>query len=235
MIPKLNDTPLYEVTIPSTGEIQRFRPYLVREEKVLLMAYESKDNKTIMQAIMDTIQACLPNIDVSKLSLYDIEYLFTKIRGKSVGESVPLKIKCKTCEKNNEVEVNIDALSSETFERESKIKITDSVSVLMHHPDYIDVLNDPELMNFNTKQPERVVKSVAKSIQKIYTDDSVIDTKEESEKEVLDFVESLDEKQFKKLLDFLRLAPRISFDVDFICEHCKSENKLNIQDQQTFF
>lgn len=235
MIPKLNDKPLYDIVIPSTGETHRFRPYLVKEEKILLMAFESEDRKTIMKAIVDTIQACMPEIDILNLTVYDIEYLFTKIRGKSVGESVDLKIKCKHCESQNEVEVNIDDLDTSTFERSKKIAITNDVSVLMCHPSYEDVLQDPELSSIDTKQPQRLIRSVVKSIQKIYTADTVINAKEESEEDMVEFVESLDQHQFKSLLGFLLDSPRISFDASFDCEHCGKHNEMIIQDQKTFF
>jgi len=236
MIPKLNDKPLYDVTIPSTGETTRFRPYLVKEEKILLMAFESDDRKTILKAIVDTIQACLDkNIDPSELTLYDVEYLFTKIRGKSVGEVVPLEVKCKECGESNPVDVNIDNLQTETGVREKRIPITDGISVLMKQPSYVDMLNDPDIVSTDTSQPERIVRSVAMSISKIYTEDFVTDAKEEDENELVEFVESLDQNQFKQLFEFIQNAPKVRFEVNFDCKKCGTKNEFKVEDERTFF
>src|SRR6056300_818118 len=111
-LPKLNETPKYEVEIPSTGKTVRFRPYLVKEEKVLMMAFESGDQKAALRAIVDTIEACIVDkIDATNLATFDVEYLFTQIRSKSVGESSTLMIKCKECEKQNEYKFDVSQVN----------------------------------------------------------------------------------------------------------------------------
>ena len=103
-LPKLNATPKHEMVVPSTGKTVMFRPYLVKEEKILLMAFETKDEKTAMQAMLDTIDACVEGEYVkSKLTTFDIEYMFTQIRGKSVGESVNVNLICQECKTKNEM------------------------------------------------------------------------------------------------------------------------------------
>ena len=110
-LPKLNDTPKYSVKIPSTQKTVRFRPFLVKEEKVLLLAMESDDTKDIVLAILDTISACVAdNIDVKKLTTYDVEYLFTQIRAKSVGETTSVSIECESCKEKNQVTVDINSI-----------------------------------------------------------------------------------------------------------------------------
>jgi hypothetical protein len=237
MIPKLNDKPLFEVVIPSTGETHRFRPYLVKEEKVLLMAHMSGDRKTILKAISDTVESCLEkDVDFDGLTLYDVQYLFSKIRGKSVGEEVPLTIKCKHCGTDNEVSVNIDNLTSKVAEeREKKIDITSNVTVLVRHPSYNDMMNDPIILSTETTDPERMIRSVAKSIVKIFTDDDKVDVKDEPEELVVEFVESLDQKQFKKIMDFVRSAPSLEFDASFDCKECHEHNEVKVAEEQTFF
>jgi len=107
-LPKLNATPKHEMVVPSTGKTVMFRPYLVKEEKVLLMAFETKDEKTAMQAMLDTIDACVEGEYVkSKLTTFDIEYMFTQIRGKSVGESIDVNLTCSECKKQTEMNINL--------------------------------------------------------------------------------------------------------------------------------
>src|SRR5210317_1903295 len=110
-LPKLNDTPKYDIVIPSTKANVKFRPFLVKEQKVLLIAMESQDQTQILNAIVDTIRACAQSdINVAKLTAFDIEYLFTKIRSKSVGEKATVAIKCSECEHSNKVDVNLDKI-----------------------------------------------------------------------------------------------------------------------------
>ena len=107
-LPKLNATPKHEMVIPSTGKTVMFRPYLVKEEKILLMAFESQDEKTSMKAMLDTIDACVEGDYVkSKLTTFDIEYMFTQIRGKSVGESIEVKTKCSECETEQPMKIGL--------------------------------------------------------------------------------------------------------------------------------
>ena len=128
MIPKLNDKPQYEMTIPSTNTDIKFRPYLVKEEKVLMMAFESQDQKAALNAIVDTVRAC---VDTEKLKLYDVEYMFTKIRAKSVGENVKLIFTCSDCQTENTESVNIDNISVVGSDTENVIDINEDISVEM--------------------------------------------------------------------------------------------------------
>jgi len=116
-LPKLNDKPLYSITIPSTGQNVRFRPYLVKEEKILMMAMETKDPRAGVDAIIDTIVSCIDEpIDRKSLKIFDVEYLFIKIRGKSVGEVSKVSMKCKACEELNDVDINLDEIGKTAAE-----------------------------------------------------------------------------------------------------------------------
>ena len=108
-IPQINDTPSYEVQIPSTQQQLKFRPFLVKEQKILLLAMESEDEKQILGAITDTISSCSESqLDVNRLTTFDVEYLFTQIRSKSVGETSKVSVKCKHCEAANELSIQLD-------------------------------------------------------------------------------------------------------------------------------
>ena len=112
-LPKLNDQPKFEITVPSTKEIHRFRPFLVKEEKVLLIALESNDQRQMLNAIADTVDACSNgSVRVNELTTYDIEYLFTQLRGKSVGETTKLQMICKECENTTEAVINLDDINT---------------------------------------------------------------------------------------------------------------------------
>ena len=134
-LPKLNATPKHEMVVPSTGKTVMFRPYLVKEEKILLMAFETKDEKTAMQAMLDTIDACCEGDYVkSKLTTFDIEYMFTQIRGKSVGESVDVKLICKKCETKNDMNINLSELKIDVPQDVNNIiEVTDTISIELQY------------------------------------------------------------------------------------------------------
>ena len=131
-LPKLNSVPKFEVTVPSTQEVVKFRPFLVKEEKVLMMAVESQDLGASVKAVVDTIDACIEGgIDKKTLTTFDVEYLFTQIRTKSVGESAKFNLKCEKCEEDNEIKIDLDKvvvtfpdpMPSDEIELDENIKV----------------------------------------------------------------------------------------------------------------
>ena len=135
VLPKLNATPSHEMTIPSTQKVVNFRPYLVKEEKVLLLAFESKDQKKALSAMIGTIDACVSDtIDTSKLTMFDVEYMFTQIRSKSVGESTKVMIKCSECGHENEIGIDLSSANVDVPEVDNIIKISDEITVELRYP-----------------------------------------------------------------------------------------------------
>ena len=136
-LPELN-TARYEMVIPSTGETVSYRPYLVKEEKILMMAMESDDNKVIMKATTDVIKSCIyDDFDVDELTTFDVETIFLELRSKSVGEKIDLKVKCndEECDKVSDVVINFDDIERPVVSDEiSKIMLTDTVGVIMKYP-----------------------------------------------------------------------------------------------------
>jgi len=133
-LPKLNDNLKFEMTIPSTDKVVTYRPYLVKEEKILLSAFESQDQKQSMRAMVDTIVACVnESIKSSELSTFDVEYMFTQIRSKSVGEIANLMLKCNAegCDKSTETQVDLSTIEIEKTEVDNIIPITDDISIEM--------------------------------------------------------------------------------------------------------
>ena len=206
-LPKLNDVPKYELTIPSTGKTITFRPFLVKEQKILLMAMETKDQKQMLQAVSDTIDACLyDKINVRTLATFDIEYIFTQIRAKSVGESTEVSLICSECEHPNPVNINLEEIKVDTSE------IIDSLVVL----------NDQYTVQLM-------------SLDKLITEEEQIDFNDETEEEIKGFIESLNNEQFTKIMDYVNSLPTVSHDVDFKCENCGKENKVTMRGLQDFF
>ena len=230
-LPKLNDSPKYEIEVPSTGKVVRYRPYLVKEEKVLMIAFESGNQKQALQAIVDTLGACIQDkIDLSGLSTFDIEYLFTQIRSKSVGETSTVMLKCSSCEKQNEYSFDISSVKIEMPEVENVIEISPSISVELRYPSYESVINT----DLNAAEMEVGFNMVMNSIAAILTEEERIATEDVSRKELVEFVESMDQVQFKKLAEYLRLMPALEHEAKFTCLECGEDNELMLRGMQDF-
>lgn len=235
MLPKINDLPIYDVTIPSSGKTVRHRPYLVKEEKVLLTAIESKDKATTLKAIADTVLSCIKeDVDPNSLTLYDVEYLFAKIRAKSVGEKADIRLKCRKCEHSNDVQVDIDNLQIEDKPQKVKVDITDDIAVEMVQPSYLKMLSNDIIVNAKQRH-ERLIEVILESMTTMYTPDSRINLKEEPKEELIEFIESLNEQQFNKVKEFVDDAPKITYEIDFQCVSCNHENHISIEDEKDFF
>ena len=135
-LPKLNDAPKYEIAVPSTGQKVRYRPYLVKEEKVLMLAMESQDQRSALNAIVDTIESCVQDdLNTKDLTTFDVEYLFTQIRSKSVGETAKIGVTCTHCDQQNEIEIKLDDIKVGNPDGlETNIELTDNITLLMRWP-----------------------------------------------------------------------------------------------------
>lgn len=232
-LPKL-EAPKFNVTIPSSGENIEYRPYLVKEEKMLLLAMESNDEKQIMTAMTDLINVCTFNkVDAKKLPVFDIEYLFLKLRAKSVGETAALSLQCtkEGCEARTEVDVNMDLIEVMMPEKiQNKIEITDEVGM---------VLKFPTLATISTKkrnnQVDQMIDVLVACIDYIYDANDVYNASDETHESLVEFVESLNSDQFKKVQGFFENSPKVSTDVEWKCIECGHENSLKLEGLQSFF
>jgi ribosomal protein L44E len=231
-LPRVNELPLYDVTIPSSGVKTRFRPYLVKEEKTLMMAFETGSHEAGLNAVVDTINSCLDKpIPKDKLTTFDVEYLLLKIRSKSVGEKIDLKTNCKECEHTNDVTVNIDDIQMQGEKQDNVIKLTDEISVEMKYPSYTSVLN----INPENPSVEDTFNVLSLCIDAILTEEERILAKDESIEELLSFLDSLTTEQFLKLSDFINGMPKLQHDINFTCTKCEKENNLHVEGIQNFF
>lgn len=226
-LPKLNDNPSYSVVVPSTGKKVSFRPYLVKEEKVLMIAFETGKQNEMLKAVVDTIQACLSEkVDTSVFTTFDIEFLFTQIRSKSVGEKSTIMLGCSSCEHKNEVDIEISQIKIDVpKDRDTLIELTDTIGVKMKYPSY-DMLVD---MDQDIGDLDLGFKMVANCIDSIVTEEEKTEASDVTEAELIEFLESMTTEQFQKVSAFLRDMPTMKKEVKFLCEKCGEANERTLQ------
>lgn len=234
-LPRLNESPQYELVIPSSGETVKYRPFLVKEQKVLLIAYESKDQKQIIGAILNCISGCLDGqIDVSKLSTFDSDYIFTMIRSKSVGERVTVSAKCKDCDHRSDAEIDLEKIELQGEMKPSVIQLTDDIHLKMKYPSYNDFISNEKIMaeEINTTS---VFEMLTSCIESVMTEDENIQLRDEPREEVERFINSLTSEQFAVVRKFVESMPKIVLDFEFTCESCNIVNQHRLEGLQDFF
>ena len=234
-LPKLNNTPKYDLVIPSTNKTVKFRPYLVKEEKILLLAMETKDTGQALNAVLDTIVACVDDIiDPKSLTTFDIEYMFVKIRSKSVGETSDIGINCSECEHTNKVAVDLQAIEITVPKADFMIKLTDDITLEMSYPHFGAMASNKKLTN-STSQTEQTFEMIMTVMKAIHTAEERIDLKDISHKEIEEFIESMTGDQLQKIKVFVDTIPKMTHEVHFNCVKCKHANTYTIEGMQNFF
>jgi|LWDU01.1.fsa_nt_gi hypothetical protein len=230
--------PKYTLTIPSTQVEVEFRPYLVGEEKILLIASESNDENVMMKAIGNIISRCITeNINPNKLKTFDIEYIFTQLKAKSSGESSELIINCKKCETHNtlivdvENQVEVADLNRDSF----KIEINDSVGIMMKYLSMEDSFTYNDNDNDDLSDTDKVFNKLIKCIDYVYEGDTIHDLSEESDDSMMTFIESLNSLQFKLLTDFIEKMPQVVLKTEFKCKECDELNEVKLTGIENFF
>lgn len=228
-------TPKFELKLPSNGKKVEYRPFLVKEEKALLMASESSNEKDMYLAMRDVVSACtFGKVEVEKLPLIDIEYVFLKIRSKSVGETSTPKVKCSKCDAYNELSVNLNDIEPKRVESHTtKIRISDTVIVEMRYPCYSDIEAFSEEKEEN--ELERAFSLLTTSIDKIHTPTETFVASEVEKSEVDDFIGNLSQTQFKKLLEFFDTMPYLEKVVEYKCKKCNEAEKITLRSIRDFF
>ena len=233
-LPQLNTSPKYQLKVPSTGKTARYRPFLVKEQKVLLIAYESQDKRAIIQSMLDTIGSCVEDVDLRKLTTFDIDYIFTQIRAKSVGEQVELNMQCTECETNNEVKVNLEDVQIEVKKQDMSVNITDDITVKLKYPDYSFFIRNPKILN-SESQADVLVDIIISCIDAVQTKEESINIADEPREEVERFIESLTSAQFEKISKFVKDLPKLKHEVKFTCANCQHENTRTLEGLEDFF
>lgn len=232
-LPKINDVPKYTLTVPSTKKKITYRPFFVKEQKVLLIALESQDEDQILKATTDMIASCVEdNINVTKLPTFDVEYIFTKIRSKSVGETSKVNIACSSCNEYNEVEINLEDIKIDIPSKNNEIKLNDNYTLVMKYPSYTDITKTKLKRGTITST---VYESVIMSLDKLKTQDEILSFSDETEADINEFLESLTTDQFQQLVKFVNNTPQLKHEVKFTCTECKKDNKKTLTGLQDFF
>ena len=236
-LPKLNNTPYYDVTIPSTGVKTRYRPYLVKEEKVLLMASESEDDHTMSEAMLNVICECVEGADKYKLTVFDIQYLFLQLRSKSVGETSDLIFNCQNnkCDAENTVTIKLSDINVNVPEdKKNKIPLSEDMTVELKYPTYNSVIND-KIMRHSESGSEIMYQTVLLSLDALQAKDERMIFAEEPIEDVVNFIGNLTNEQFRKLSEFSENIPTLRHEVDYTCEKCQHKNSALIEGTADFF
>lgn len=235
-LPNINETLKFQMKVPSTGKTVMYRPYLVKEEKILLQAFESKDPSITIQTIMDTINACVDDreeIDATRLATFDIEYMFTKLRAKSVGETSKIYMSCKECDETNEYLIDLEEIEIEVPEQNNRIQLNDSYAVELRYPTYSNIMTG--VLEDLKKDPLQALKIIADNIVAIYTPSERIDASSETLEDLEKFVGSLTSGQIKELMVFFNTLPAMKKHVEFNCKKCGEHNELTLKGIADFF
>ena len=232
-------TPTYELVLPSSNRKIKFRPFLVKEEKILILAMESQDTKQIANAVKNVITHCIltKGIKVDKLSTFDIEYLFLNIRGKSVGEDIEVMVTCPDDGKTQvPTLINIDSIKvQKSDDHESDIKLDDTYTLRMKYPSLNEFIKSNFAGGVDDMNVDDTFDLIASCIEQVYSEEESWSSADCTKKELKDFLEQLDSKQFKMIEKFFETMPKLSHTVTVINPNTKKENKIVLEGLQNFF
>ena len=236
-LPKIS-TPTYELTLPSTGKPIQYRPFLVKEEKVLVIALESEDTKQITTAIKNVIKSCIQTrgVKVESLPTFDIEYLFLNIRGKSVGEVVEVNLVCPDDNETTvKAEINLDDIQVEKTEgHTNKIKIDNEIMMEMKYPSLDEFIKNNFDMTGGSDM-DQSFELIASCIDKIYTADEVWTAADCTKKEIREFLEQMNSSQFKEIENFYTTMPKLSHTLEITNPKTKVMSEVVLEGLASFF
>jgi hypothetical protein len=238
-LPKI-DIPTYELDLPVSKKHIKFRPFLVKEQRNLLMAMESSDSTATQQAIRDILFNCTitENIDIDKLPIVDIEYYFINLRAKSVGEMVESRYRCnnvvedKECGNIMETEIDLQNISVEINEDiSSEIKLTPQITIKLKYPEFGIVQDSVGLESIAAT----TFNMIAKSIEYIYDGEQFYYGADASQEEMLEFVEGMNQEQFAKVENFFNNLPKLKKDINVVCSKCGFHHNIEVEGLESFF
>tara|TARA_B100000900_G_scaffold278900_1_gene238516 strand:+ start:228 stop:944 length:717 start_codon:yes stop_codon:yes gene_type:complete len=235
-LPKIA-TPTYELVLPSSGRKIKYRPFLVKEEKILIIALESQDQKQIATAVKSILSSCIltKGTKVDKLSTFDIEYLFLNVRGKSVGEQIEVMVTCPDDGKTQvPMSINIDTIKVQKNKKHNTdIKLDDTYTLKMRYPS----LNEFIKSNFSAEniRVDDTFELIASCVDQVYSEEESWTQEDCTTKELTDFIESLNSAQFKEIEQFFDTMPKLAHTVEVINPNTKVKSKITIEGLQSFF
>jgi hypothetical protein len=226
--------PRFALELPSNGKRIHFRPFVVKEEKMLLMAAQSEDQLAMMDAVKDVINACTDDVDVNKIPYFDLEYLFLNIRAKSVGEIVKLEYRHTggvnyqgiTCEATTPVEINLETVKVEKDKNHTtKIQLDDKLGMELRYPTIDDI------KQIGVGEDE--IKMLAKCVLCVYDNENVFEP--DNLQDAVDFIESLNSNQFSKIMNFISTMPKLKHTIKYKCRGCGQEDTVVLEGMSDFF
>ena len=235
-LPKLI-TPTYELEVPSTDEKIKYRPFLVKEEKILLMAMESNKNEEVIEAVKQIVSECTFNkLKIGTMPMFDIEYIFLQIRSKSVGEVSKLRLLCPDDKKTYaDVEINLEEVQVQVGDdHTNKIELTDSMGMIMTYPT-MDSFNK---LGVNSElKANNMIDIMGACILQIYEEkgEKVYEAKDQTKKELSDFIEQMNTSQFKKIQQFFDTMPKLKHTIKVKNPKTKKESEIVLQGLNDFF
>lgn len=242
MLPKI-DVPLFNLTLPLSKKTIKFRPFLVKEEKILLMAMESGEEESILAAIKQIINnCCVDELNVDILPVTDLEFLFLNLRARSIGETIELQYKCNNKVKSESGEetdcngvvkfdLNLLTVKPESDpDHTNKIQLTEKMGIVMKYPN-MKIVESSDGENAT----ERIMKVLVNCVDYIYDEETVYYKKDIEDKELVEFLENLNRDQFAKIQNFFDTMPKIKTNLDFKCIKCGYEEKVLVEGIQNFF
>jgi len=224
--------PTYTMTLPVTGMVVKYRPFLVKEEKILLIALQSGNPNQIIPAIRNLILACTENkLDTKKIPSADASYAMLQIRARSIGEEVKPIVKCSHCDGKTPIKINLEKVQVTKKQQEEKspnIKINDDVTLIMRYPNIHD-------LDVTKEEAEMIFEMAYSCIDKVAYKDEIYDRGEVQEEDIHLFIESLLPDQFKQIIEFIESAPTVNYEFSFSCPNCKQKVRVLLENISDFF
>tara|TARA_Y100000996_G_scaffold414525_1_gene405682 strand:+ start:43827 stop:44537 length:711 start_codon:yes stop_codon:yes gene_type:complete len=233
-LPKI-DSPIFELKLPSNGEKIKYRPFLVKEEKILLMAMDGKDEEESARAIKQVLTNCCleDGFDVNGLPIFDIEYFFLQLRSRSMGESTTVNFKCEKCEALTPVSIDLETIEVKHNDaHESRFNLNSTVGIAMKYPT-LDM--GPDLMVTNEDDVDGIFKVIVSCIDYIFDQENIYSHKDTSKKELEEWLMTLTQDQFEKVKAFFETMPKLSIELDVTCKKCGHEDSKHLEGLQSFF
>ena len=244
-LPKIN-SPIFELTLPSTGENVKYRPFLVKEQKILLLAMESEDQKSVLTAIKQIVNNCaIDEIDSSKIPTFDLEYFFMRLRAKSIGETIELKLRHPTGTNSKGencdgiTDATLDLLEIEVIKNDGhtdKIVLDEAsgIGMKLKYPN-VNMAIDASLNTEGKSQMDMATDAIINSIEYVFDKENVYKKEDHTQKELLEFIENLSQEQYLKLTQFFELMPKLKHKVEWTCKKCGCKDDITMEGLQSFF
>ena len=233
----INQATLYSITIPSTGKKVQFRQFLVKEQKALLIAQQSKDEEVMYHTLKEVVKSCVKgSVDIDKLAIFDVEYLFIMMRAKSVGELAEIVIMCPNCDdekaKTN-LTINLEQVQvSKNPEHTNKIHLFDDVGVVMNYPSFSTL---QMIRNSNMNNPEEAINVVMACMDYIYNTNEVFKIDDCPKEKLIEFIDNLTDTQLQSIKSFFKTSPKVYLDIEYTCPLCAVTHNKRLEGLASFF